>query len=198
MVVLGAHGPCGARHLVEKETVEAFLNTVAVIKETGDFPKTEQQKQQSAMDELIQEGASKAEIMRTAALKGVSNTYSLERYADAAQAEQEAEEDILDAIDKLMDAGDGTQPKVFLDYLEVGNANGFNSRPLFFQVPRLKRTPLDSELADQALSSRENYQQAMARSKAWNESGILARMGHTPFTPDQIAENHKRFGMTGR
>ena len=42
MVVLGAHGPDGARHLVEKETVESFLNTVAVIRETGDFPKTEQ------------------------------------------------------------------------------------------------------------------------------------------------------------
>ena len=57
---------------------------------------------------------------------------------------------------------------------------------------------MDQRMVDQALSSRENYQQAMARSKAWNESGILARMGHTPFTPDQIAENHKRFGITGR
>ena len=43
-------------------------------------------------------------------------------------------------------------------------------------------------MADQALSSRENYQQAMARSKAWNESGILDQMGHTPFTPDQIVQ----------
>ena len=124
MVVLGAHGPDGARHLVEKETVESFLNTVAVIRETGDFPKTEQQKQQSAMDELIQEGASKAEIMRTAALKGVSNTYSLERYAEAAQAEKDAEEDILEAIDKLMDAGE--VPEIRLeDYVPAKWIPGF-------------------------------------------------------------------------
>lgn len=104
-ILLRAHGPGGARELITGNA-EALLKTVAVIKEMGEFPKTEQQKQQSAMDELIQEGSSKAEIMRTAALNGVSNTYSLERYAEAAQAEKETEEDILEAIDKLMDAGE--------------------------------------------------------------------------------------------
>ena len=33
----------------------------------------------------------------------------------------------------------GIQPRVFLDQLEAGNANGFNSRPLFVHLPRLKR-----------------------------------------------------------
>ena len=34
----------------------------------------------------------------------------------------------------------GIQPKVFLEQLEAGNANGFNSRPLFVHLPRLKRS----------------------------------------------------------
>ena len=33
----------------------------------------------------------------------------------------------------------GIQPRVFLDQLEAGNANGFNSRPLFVHLPRFKR-----------------------------------------------------------
>ncbi len=33
----------------------------------------------------------------------------------------------------------GIQPRVFLEQLEAGNANGFNSRPLFVHLPRLKR-----------------------------------------------------------
>ena len=104
-VALLAHGPDGDRQLV-RGPVEMFLTIVKTVKETGDFPKTEQQQQQSKLDELIAEGASKKEILQSAAATGVTNTYSLERYADAAQAEQDAEEDILDAIDKLMDAGE--------------------------------------------------------------------------------------------
>ena len=57
---------------------------------------------------------------------------------------------------------------------------------------------MDQPMADQALSSRENYVQAMASGKAWNEAGILARMGHTPLTPEQIADNRRRYGITGR
>ena len=53
-------------------------------------------------------------------------------------------------------------------------------------------------MADQALSSRENYNEAMARSKAWSESGILARMGHTPLDPQVIAENRRKWGIKGR
>ena len=33
----------------------------------------------------------------------------------------------------------GIQPKVFLEQLEAGNANGFNSRPLFVHLPRERR-----------------------------------------------------------
>ena len=43
--------------------VEMFLTIVKTVKETGDFPKTEQQQQQSKLDELIAEGASKKEIL---------------------------------------------------------------------------------------------------------------------------------------
>ena len=66
------------------------------------------------------------------------------------------------------------------------------------QLEQQSQRLMDQRIADQALSSRENYQEAMARSKAWNEAGILARMGHTPLTPEQIADNRRRYGITGR
>lgn len=53
-------------------------------------------------------------------------------------------------------------------------------------------------MADQVLSSRENYQQAMARSAQWSEMGILERLGHEPLTPQQIADNRRRWGIKGR
>ena len=48
----------------------------------------------------------------------------------------------------------GIQPKVFLEQLEAGNANGFNSRPLFVHLPRIKRELMKDDeqtekLADQ-------------------------------------------------
>ena len=66
------------------------------------------------------------------------------------------------------------------------------------QLEQQSQRLMDQRMADQALSSRENYVQAMARSKAWNESGILARMGHTPLDPQVIAENRRKWGITGR
>ena len=69
----------------------------------------------------------------------------------------------------------------------------YEAQQLEQQTQRL----MDQRMADQALSSRENYQQAMARSQAWNESGLLARLGHTPLTPQQIADNRRRYGIKG-
>lgn len=66
------------------------------------------------------------------------------------------------------------------------------------QLEQQVQRQMDQRMADQALSSRENYQQAMARSKAWSDSGILARMGHTPLDPQVIAENRRKWGITGR
>ena len=66
------------------------------------------------------------------------------------------------------------------------------------QLEQQVQRQMDQRMADQALSSRENYKEAMARSKAWSDSGILARMGHTPLTPEQIADNRRRYGITGR
>ena len=66
------------------------------------------------------------------------------------------------------------------------------------QLEQRVQQQMDQRMADQALSSRENYKEAMARSKAWSDSGILARMGHTPLTPEQIADNRRRYGITGR
>ena len=66
------------------------------------------------------------------------------------------------------------------------------------QLEQQVQRQMDQRMADQALSSRENYNEAMARSKAWSDSGILARMGHTPLDPQVIAENRRKWGIKGR
>ena len=66
------------------------------------------------------------------------------------------------------------------------------------QCERLGQMQQDQRMADQALSSRENYQKAMARSAVWQQMGILDRMGHQPLTPEQIAANRRRYGVTGQ
>jgi len=70
----------------------------------------------------------------------------------------------------------------------------YEAQQLEQQTQRL----MDQRMADQALSSSENYQQAMARNAQWSEMGILARMGHEPLTPQQIADNRRRWGIKGR
>ena len=66
------------------------------------------------------------------------------------------------------------------------------------QLEQQSQRLMDQRLADQALSSRENYQEAMARSSQWSEMGIFKRMGHQPLTPQQIADNRRRYGIKGR
>ena len=66
------------------------------------------------------------------------------------------------------------------------------------QCERLGQMQQDPRMADQALSSRENYQEAMARSAQWQQMGLLERMGHQPLTPEQIAANRRRYGVTGQ
>ena len=52
---------------------------------------------------------------------------------------------------------------------------------------------IDQQLVDQTRQSQESYQQAMARSAGWSEMGLLARLGHQPLTPEQIAANRRRY-----
>ena len=66
------------------------------------------------------------------------------------------------------------------------------------QLEQRVQQQIDQRMADQALSSRKNYQQAMARSAQWSEMGILERLGHEPLTPQQIADNRRRWGIKGR
>ena len=66
------------------------------------------------------------------------------------------------------------------------------------QLEQQVQRQMDQRMADQALSSRENYQQAMARNAQWSEMGVLERMGHAPLTPQQIADNRRRWGIKGR
>lgn len=48
----------------------------------------------------------------------------------------------------------GIQPKVFLEQLNNGNANGFNSRPLFVHLPRPKRVLMRDDSATMELESK--------------------------------------------
>jgi DNA-binding transcriptional regulator YbjK len=85
--------------------------------------------------------------------------------------------------------------------LEPGDASalraaGFEQQAQ--QCERLQQMQQDQRLADQALASRENYQQARAQSAAWSEMGLLERLGHAPLTQDQIAANRERYGVTGK
>ena len=66
------------------------------------------------------------------------------------------------------------------------------------QLEQQVQRQMDQRMADQALSSRENYREAMARSQAWNESGLLARLSQTPLDPPVIAENRRKWGIKGR
>ena len=61
------------------------------------------------------------------------------------------------------------------------------------QLEQQPHQQMDQRMAGQALSSRENYKEAMARSKAWSESRILARMGHTPIDP-ALSANRRKWG----
>ncbi len=53
-------------------------------------------------------------------------------------------------------------------------------------------------MADQIAHGRQVYEQQMQRSAQWKEMGILERMGHQPLTPEQIAANRRRYGVTGQ
>ena len=74
-------------------------------------------------------------------------------------------------------------------------AAGFELQAL--QAERLGQLQQNQRMADQALSSRENYEQAMQRTAQWQQMGVLQRMGHEPLTPEQIAANRRRYGVTG-
>ena len=66
------------------------------------------------------------------------------------------------------------------------------------QLEQQVQRQMDQRMADQALSARENYQQAMARNAQWAQMGVLERMGHQPLTPQEIADDRRRWGITGR
>ena len=66
------------------------------------------------------------------------------------------------------------------------------------QAEMLGQLQQDQRLADQALSSRENYQQAMARSAEWQQMGVLERMGHQPLSQEQIQAYRRQYGVSGR
>ena len=37
----------------------------------------------------------------------------------------------------------------------------------------------------------------MQRTAEWQQMCVLVRMGHEPLTPEQIAANRRRYGVTG-
>ena len=66
------------------------------------------------------------------------------------------------------------------------------------QCERLGQMQQDQRLVDQSLASREHYQREMQRTAEWQQMGVLERMGHQPLTPEQIAANRRRYGVTGQ
>lgn len=68
----------------------------------------------------------------------------------------------------------GIQPNVFLEQLEAGNANGFNSRPLFVHLPRLRRTLMQDDEMTLKLSAHlgELYLAALQES---DDTYVLSR-----------------------
>ena len=74
---------------------------------------------------------------------------------------------------------------------------GLNSR--LNNVSGLGQMQQDQRMADQGVASRENYEQAMQRScSVATEMGLLERMVIEPLTPEQIAANRRRYGVTGQ
>lgn len=85
--------------------------------------------------------------------------------------------------------------------LQPGDAGALRAAGFEMHAQRCERlgeAQQDRRMADQALSSRKNYQQAVASSAAWSEMSLHERLAHEPLTPDQIAANRRRYGVTGR
>jgi hypothetical protein len=67
------------------------------------------------------------------------------------------------------------------------------------QCERLRQAQTDQAMADHIAHSRAVYQQEMERTSAWQEKGVLERMGHEPMSPQQIAANRRNgAGQVGR
>ena len=65
------------------------------------------------------------------------------------------------------------------------------------QCERLGQAQQDQRMADEISHSRAVYEQGMQRTAQWKEMGILERMGHQPLSPEQIAANRRRYGISG-
>ena len=65
------------------------------------------------------------------------------------------------------------------------------------QCERLGQVQQDQRMADQIVHSRAVYEQAMERTAAWQEMGLLERLSRTPLTPEQIDRNRRRYGVSG-
>ena len=65
------------------------------------------------------------------------------------------------------------------------------------QCERLGQVQQDQRMADQIVHSRAVYEQAMERTAAWQEMGLLERMTRTQLTPEQIDRNRRRYGISG-
>ena len=65
------------------------------------------------------------------------------------------------------------------------------------QCERLAEAQQDQRMAEQIAHSRAVYEQAMKRTAAWQEMGLLERLSRTPLTTEQIDRNRRRYGVSG-
>ena len=64
------------------------------------------------------------------------------------------------------------------------------------QCEQMGQRQADQRMADEMARSREIYQQEMAKAAAWSEMSLLERLGHAPLSPEQVAANRRRYGIS--
>ena len=55
---------------------------------------------------------------------------------------------------------------------------------------------IDQQLVDQTVRSQQAYAAERQRAEAWNNAGLLERLGHTPLSPEVIAKNRRDYGIS--
>ena len=91
-----------------------------MIRETGEYPQTDERKLLSDVDQLVADGATPRNPP-VSSIQGDQQHLQPGALRDAARQEQESADDILDAIDRYMDAGKSLKSI----WLTTSQRNGF-------------------------------------------------------------------------
>ena len=70
---------------------------------------------------------------------------------------------------------------------------------LQFEADRLKRekdNAVTQTINQRIDESREVQAMSQERNKSWQQMGLLQRLGHMPLSPEQVAANRRRYGIS--